>query len=333
MLSPLIKDIEPGSPSWIDTYSLSSRAVARMAQLELAREDHRIYSIEGDLAMPQVPFHLEFPDRSLQIGIAEADMINTAVGLAMQGRIPFVNSFAAFLTMRGCEQLRIGLAYHQANVKLIGYYSGISGGAAATTHHCIEDLAIARAMPGMTVLAPADSLETYKAIRAAAEHDGPVYIRVGRADTPQVYFEDYPFEIGKAVRLKTGKDVTLMATGNQMVAEAVLAAEKLALDNIAATVLNLHTLKPLDSDAVEAAAAVSGAVVTVEDHNVVGGLGGAVAEVLAETRPTPQVRVGLQDAYCTTFGDYGDMLGIYNLDADAIVDAAKRAMQLRDASH
>jgi transketolase len=224
--------------------------------------------------------------------------------------------------------VRLDVAYHRANVKLVGYYAGVSGGPAAATHHCIEDLAVLRAMPNLVVLSPADSVETVKAVRAAAAHDGPVYLRVGRAETPQVYFGDYDFQIGRAVELAAGDDVALIATGNQMVAEAVAASALLATQGIGARVLNVHTVKPIDREAVVAAAA-TGAVVTVEDHNVLGGLGGAVAEVLGEERPVPVVRVGLLDRFCDVVGPYEEMVPYYGLDSVGIARAAHRALDLK----
>jgi len=316
-----------GSPEWVATYTLSSRTACRMAQLDLARVEERLFSLEGDLGQYSVPFHSEIPDRFLQLGIAEADLVGTAVGLARRGKIPFVNSFAAFLSFRACEQVRLDVAYHRANVKLVGYYAGLSGGAAACTHSALEDLAIMRALPNMVVLSPADAVETYKATWAAAAHDGPVYLRVGRAETPQVYFGDYDFEIGRAVELVPGDDVALLATGNQMVAEAVAAAARLGKAGIGARVLDLHTVKPLDREAVLAAAA-TGAVVTIEDHSVLGGLGGAVAELLAQERPVPLIRLGVNDQFCEIVGPYEEMVPYYGLDAPAIAAAALRALEL-----
>lgn len=317
-----------GSPEWIAAYTLSSRTACRKAQLDLARTEERLFSVEGDLGQYSVPFHLELPRRFLQIGIAEADLVMTAAGLAKRGKIPFVNSFAAFLTMRACEQVRLEIAYHRANVKLVGYYAGISGGAAAATHSAIEDMAILRAMPNLTILSPADSVATYKAVFAAAAYDGPVYLRVGRAETPQVYFGDVDLVIGRAIELARGDDVALIATGNQMVAEAVGAAALLQTEGIGARVLDMHTVKPLDRAAVLAAAA-TGAVVTVEDHSVLGGLGGAVAEVLGEERPVPLVRVGVDDQFCEVVGPYEEMVPHYGLDAAGIARAAHRALDLK----
>jgi transketolase len=321
-----------GSPEWIKEYSRSTRTACRKAQLDIARTDDRVFSIEGDLGQYTIPFHLEFPDRFLQIGIAEADMVGTASGLALRGKIPFVNSFSAFLAFRACEQVRLDVAYHKTNVKLVGSYAGISGGAAAPTHHSYEDMAVLRAMPNMTILSPADSVETWKATWAAYKHNGPVFLRVGRADTPQVYFGDYEFEIGKAVRLREGSDVALLASGSQMVWEALEASKQLAEEGIGAQVLNFHTVKPLDRAAVAAAAAETGAVVTVEDHSVLGGFGGAVAEVVLTEQPAPVVRVGIGDVFCETVGTHEEMLPMYGMDARSIVAAAHRALALKKSA-
>ncbi|MBV8201683.1 MAG: hypothetical protein JOZ15_13760 [Acidobacteria bacterium] len=314
-----------GSPEWVAAYSLSTRTACRKAQLDLARVEERLFSLEGDLGQYQVPFHRELPDRFLQIGIAEGDLVGTAVGLALRGKIPFVNTFAAFLSMRACEQVRFAVAGQGANVKLAGYVAGLSGCFAGSTHHCIEDIAILRSLPNLVILSPADAVETYKATWAAAAWDGPVYLRLGRAETPQVYFGDYELVIGKAVELAAGDDVALLATGSQMVAEAVAAAQRLAQEGIGARVLDVHTVQPLDREAVLAAAA-TGAVVTVEEHNVLGGLGGAVAELLAEEAPVPLVRVGVEDRFCEAVGPYEEMVAHYGLDAAAIAAAARRAL-------
>lgn len=321
---------EIGSPEWVEEYGLSSRAVCRMTQLELAREDERVFSIEGDLAMPSVPFHEEFPDRFLQVGISEADLVMTAVGLSKRGKIPFCNSFAAFTTMRACEQVVLDVSYHRANVKLMGYYAGTTGGLAASTHFCLEDLAITRALPHFVVLAPADSIETYKAVRAAYAWDGPVYIRLGRAETPQVYHGDYDFRIGKAVQLAEGGDAAVIAAGVQMVPGALEAVEALGREGVHARVLNLHTVKPLDCEAVAQAAAETGAVVTVEDHNVHGGLGGAVAEVLMQEAPVPIERVGVPDTFCEKVADQEKMLPFYGMDPSSIAAAVRRVIERKN---
>lgn len=284
--------------SWFEEHGLSSRLTCRQAQLELARRDHRIFSIENDLSAPEVPFASEHPTRSLQMGIAEANLLGVAVGLAQRGYIPFVNTFAVFGAMRACEQLRLDVAYNDANVKVMGYYAGVSGGWAGPSHQCIEDLAIAQAIPGLTVLSPADSYETYLATFAAATHPGPVYLRAGRAATPAVYHEEYDFQIGRAVTLREGGDVTIVATGGPIVSMAMEAADLLRRRHIDCGVLNVHTIKPLDSVAILAAARTSRLLVTMEDHNVLGGLGTRVAQLVSSEHPTPVVRVGIQDRYC-----------------------------------
>ncbi len=325
------EELRPGSGAWLDHYGLSSRQVCRMAQLELAYEDERLYSLEGDLGMPSVPFHEVFPKRWVQLGISEADLVGCAAGMSKRGKVPFVNSFASFLIMRACEQVRLAIAYHNSNVKLIGYYSGTSGGLAASTHYCIEDYAITRALPNFVVLSPADSIETYKATRAAFEHDGPVYIRVGRAETPQVYQDDYDFQIGKAVQLSDGDDIAIFATGNLMVAEAQAAVEQLRADGIGARLVNVHTLKPLDGEAIAEAAAACGAAVTVEDHNIYAGLGCAVAEVLMQHAPVPLARVGLDNAFPEKFGPQEEMLPWYGMDAASIAATAKQVLERKSA--
>ena len=304
--------------AWFAEHGLNSRATCRQAQLDLARRNERIISLEGDLGLPEVPFGAEFPDRYRQIGIAEANLVGVAAGLAMRGWVPLVNTFAVFATMRACEQVRIDLAYHRSNVKLVGFYTGLSGGWAGPTHHCLEDIAITRALPGMTVLSPADAWETYQATVAAAEWDGPVYLRVGRAATPAVYRTARPFRIGEAVVLREGTDAAILATGCLLVAEALRAAELLEADGVRCRVVNVHTLKPLDEGAVLAAASDTGLVVTVEDHNVHGGLGSAVASLLAGERPTPVERLGVADRFCRQGAEYPDLLALQGIAAEDV---------------
>jgi transketolase len=314
---------------WYAEHGLSSRVTCRQAQLDLAHADERIFALDADLAVPAVPFPATFPERYVQLGICEANMLGVATGLALRGKVPFVNTFSAFVTFRACEQVRLDVAYHRANVKLVGAYAGISGGPAGPTHHCIEDIAVLRAMPNMVVLSPADALEAYKAVQAAAEHDGPVYVRVGRAETPAVYSRDYTFEIGKAVRLLPGDDVTIVATG-PLVHAAREASSSLRAAGISCGVLNVHTIKPLDREQLVAAALQTGALVTVEEHTVHGGLGTAVAEALLAVAPVPIVRVGLGDRFCEFLGPYEDMLAAYGLDAAGVVEGVRRVLQLKE---
>ena len=305
--------------TWYAEHGLSSRVTCRQAQLELARCDERVVSVENDLGLPTVPFDQEFPDRYVQAGIAESNLMSMAAGLAARGAIPFVNTFAAFATMRACEQMRIDVAYNETNVKVMGYYAGVSGGWAGPTHQCIEDLAITQAIPGLTVLSPADAYETYLATRAAASHPGPVYMRVGRADSPRVYDHEYDFQIGRAVHLRDGNDATIIATGNLVVPLAVDAASLLADRGIECGVLNMHTIKPLDSAAVVEAARRSRLIVTVEDHNVIGGLGSAVARVVLAEHPVPVVRAGIHDRYCDA-DDHEEILASQGVTAAGLCD-------------
>lgn len=320
-----------GLAEWYATYGLSSRVTCRRAQLELAREDDRIFSVENDLGLPEVPFDKEFPDRYLSAGIAEADQIGIAAGLAARGKIPFVNTFAVFGTMRACEQLRLDVCYNGANVKVMGYYTGLSGGYAGPSHQCIEDIAITRAMPGMTVLSPADAYETYLATRAAAVHPGPVYIRASRGPTPAVYDQPVEFRIGEAVVLNDGGvtgtdpvDVSILATGCQIVPMALKAAELLASNGVRARVVNVHTLKPLDETAIIAEARRARLLVTYEDHNRIGGLGSAVSAAVLGEHPVPVLSFGVPDQYCVQTAEYDQMLVRYGLGPDNINSAVLR---------
>jgi transketolase len=309
---------------WHAEYGLSSRTTCRRAQLELARADPRVLSVENDLGLPDVPFGTELPGQYLQVGIAEANLLGIAAGLAMRGNVPFVNTFAAFATYRACEQLRLDVAYQGANVKVIGYYTGLSGGHAGPTHACTEDIAITRAIPGLTVLSPADAYETYLATKAAAAHPGPVYLRASRAATPAVYQQEYDFQIGTAVPLRDGDDVTIIATGCLLVGEALRVAEKLAAEGIECRVLNVHTLKPLDTAAILAAARGSRLLVTYEDHNVVGGLGSAVASLVLQHHPTPVLSYGVPDRFCAQTAEYEDMPARYGFGVDDVCEGVRQ---------
>lgn len=315
---------EPDLAAWHLEYGLNSRFTCRQAQLELAREDERIFSVENDLGMADVPFDREFPDRYLQVGIAEAAQMGVAAGLALAGQVPFVNTFAVFATMRACEQLRLDIGYQRANVKVIGYYSGLSGGHAGPTHHSIEDIAISRAIPGLTVLSPADAYEAYLAVRAAAAHDGPVYMRASRAATPAVHNRPYRFRIGEAVRMREGEDLCIIATGCLMVAQALRLADVLAGDGLTCRVLNMHTLKPLDVAAITAAARETRLLVTYEDHSVINGLGSAVASAVAGRHPTPVLRYGVPDQFCGKTAEYDDMTAMYGFGVEQVRDGILR---------
>jgi transketolase len=320
-------DLKVGSAAWIERYGLSAVETCRLAQLELARQDPRFFSLEADLGdFGGFPFRDEFPDRYIDFGIAEASLIGAAGGLSLRGKIALVNTFASFALMRACEQVRLDLCYHKANAKIFGTFAGLQAGFSGPTHHSIEDIAIARAFPNMTVICPADAVSSYWATLAAGHHPGPVYIRLAVDVTAQVYGEDCPFEIGKGNTLRDGGDLTLVASGLTVVAEALAAADLLKRDGIEARVLDIHTIKPIDRELLAKAARETGLLVTVEEHTVYGGLGGAVAEAVAEEAPVPLRILGIPDAYAEYVGPYTEHLRRYGLDAEGIAAAAHQAV-------
>ena len=267
-------------------------------------------------------FKKEFPERHIDCGIAEANMIGIAAGLASTGKVPFCSSFAMFAAGRTFEQIRNSVGYPHLNVKIGATHAGISVGEDGATHQCNEDIALMRTIPGMTIINPSDDVEARAAVKAAYEMEGPVYLRFGRLAVPVINDrDDYKFEIGKGVVLKEGTDLTLIATGLE-VAESLAAAEKLEADGISVEVINMHTIKPLDVDLVVRSAAKTGKVVTVEEHSIIGGLGSAVAEVLAEKQPAKLLRIGVEDR----FGESGPALKLlekYELDAAGIYKKVK----------
>jgi len=320
-------ELRAGSPAWVARHGLSAVMTCRLAQLELARSDPRFFSLEADLGdFGGFPFRDEFPDRYLDFGIAEASMIGAAGGLALRGKIPLINTFASFALMRACEQVRLDLCYHKANAKIFGTFAGLQAGFSGPTHHSIEDVAIARSLPNMTVIAPADAIAAYRATLAAGRHPGPVFVRLAVDVTAQVYGEDCPFEIGKGNVLRDGNDLTLVAAGLTVVAEALAAADLLAQDGIQARVLDLHTIKPIDRELLARAARETGLLVTVEEHSIYGGLGGAVAEAVAEEAPARMRILGVPDAYAEVVGPHKEHLRRYGLDAAGIAAAAREAL-------
>ena len=267
-------------------------------------------------------FKKVFPERHINCGIAEGNMMAVAAGIATTGKVPFASSFAMFAAGRAFEQVRNSIGYPQLNVKIGATHAGISVGEDGATHQCNEDIALMRTIPGMVVINPADDVEAKAAVKAAYEHEGPVYLRFGRLAVPVINdHADYKFEIGKGIVLREGKDVTIIATGLE-VAETLAAADMLAADGIDAKVINIHTIKPLDEELVIAAAKETGKVVTVEEHSVIGGLGSAVADVLAEKAPTKMLKIGVND----TFGESGPAVALikkYGLDAESIYNKVK----------
>lgn len=293
---------------------------------ELANDDQRIVMLDGDLGSSTKAdiFERAHRDRFLQMGIAEQNMIGVAAGLASMGLVPFISTFVSFAVVRPLDQVRVQVAQTGLNVKLTAGYAGLFTGMAGKTHHIVDDISIMRAMPGMVTVSPADDVETAQVIRWAAGYDGPVYVRIVRDATQRLFDERYTFRFGAAVEIRAGRDLTLIGTGAQT-PRLVDAAELLAADGIDAAVLHLPTLKPLDVDAIVAAAERTGRLVTVEEHTIIGGLGGAVAETLAEHRPTPLRRIGLQDIY-TESAPNEVLLDLYGLSAQRVAEQV-RAMQ------
>ena len=275
-------------------------------------------------------FATRFPERFFNLGVAEAGMVDVAVGLALGGKIPFVNTFAFLLSLRAAEQVRTCVAYSRTNVKLAAGYGGLSDSYDGPTHHSICDLAVMRAMPNMTIVVVADAVEAGKAVPAVAEYPGPVYLRLSRAEVPVIFDASHSLHIGEGVLLRPGGDLTLMGTGI-MVGRCLDAAEGLAAAGIEARVVEMHTLKPLDRDLVLRCAEETGALVTAEEHSVIGGLGSAVAEVVTEAAPVPLERVGLQDCFAET-GGYDELLERYGMGVAHIASAAQRVLKRKEAS-
>ena len=284
----------------------------------LAKHNENIYSVDAEGVWMNTHFREAFPERAIQVGIAEQNLVGVSAGLASRGKIVFANTMAAFITMRACEQVKVDVAYQGFNVKLVASITGVYGAYYGTTHHGLADIAIMRAIPNMVVVVPGDSLEVKKIVNAAVEHYGPMYIRLDYVEP--IYEEDYPFELGKAVTLRDGKDVTLIATGS-MVKRALRAAEMLSKQGIDARVLNMHTIKPIDEKAIIEAGKETGGIVTLEEHSVVGGLGGAVAKIVTDKAPTYVKRIGFQDTFCEIIGPYNEILEQYKLLPPHIVDA------------
>ncbi|MBP3624528.1 MAG: transketolase family protein [Peptococcaceae bacterium] len=303
--------------------SIATRDAYGEALAELGAVNENIVVLEADLSKSTKTsdFKKVYPERHFNMGIAEQNMLGVAAGFAAAGKIPFASSFAVFATGRAYDQIRNSIAYPNLNVKIAATHAGLTVGEDGGSHQMLEDIALMRALPNMTVIVPADGIETKQAIKAAAEYEGPVYIRMGRPKVPVLFDENYTFEIGKGVVLNEGTDVTLVGTGI-MVSKAVEAAELLAAEGISAAVVNISTIKPLDAELIIAQAQKTGAVVTCEEHTIYGGLGSAVAEVLVENCPVPMARVGVADK----FGESGlpdELLEKYGLTAANIAAQAK----------
>jgi len=296
----------------------------------LGKQNDKIVAMTADLAGSTKigRFEKDFPERFFNFGIAEMNMFGAASGMASVGYIPVVSTFAAFAALRSAEFIRTDIVYQKRNVKIIATHSGTSFGQAGTTHHCTEDIAIMRAMPDMVVMAPADSFETANAVAAAIKHDGPVYIRIGRSFEPPLHKNmDFDFEIGKAIELHEGTDITVIATGRTVVG-ALEAAQMAKQQGLSVKVLDLHTIKPIDEQAILSAIMDTRRIITVEDHNVFSGMGSAVADVIAASgKGCVLKKLGLQDEF-SIVGYPDDLLNYYKMDADGIVQAIEEVMKM-----
>lgn len=309
-----------------DAATMTAREIYGRTLAELGKANPKIVGVTADLAKTTAIVHFAnaFPDRFFNVGIAEQNMFGVAAGLAKAGLIPFASTMAIFTCLRGGEQVRTDIAYQNLPVKIIATHAGISFGHAGTTHHCTEDLAVMRSIANMTVICPADGIETSKAVQACADTPGPVYIRIGRGFEPPCYENDnYTYEIGKAITMKEGSDLTIICCGIAVL-QSLQAAKTLAeQDNISVRVINMHTIKPLDREAVMKAVTETRRILTVEEHNVLGGLGDAVASVIAESGKGCVFRKhGIQDTFAT-IGYAEDLYAHYGLDANGIVDQVR----------
>ena len=309
------------------TKLLGTRNVYGDVLAELGEKYQNIVALNADLSgsTKTSVFHKKFPHRFFNMGIAEQDMIGMAVGLATTGKIPFVSTFAIFAVGKPWEQIRQSIANPGVNVKIVSSHGGITVGEDGASHQCLEDIALMRVLPNMTVIIPADGIETRKAVKAIVDHKGPVYMRLSRMRFPVLFDEGYVFKIGKGTVLKEGKDVTIFATGF-MVSQSLKALDQLEAEGISTQLINLTTIKPIDQELIIKAARATGAVVTAEEHSIIGGLGSAVAEVLSEHCPTPMKRIGIKDKPGTS-GNPDELLEHYQLNPQYIISAVKEVLQ------
>ena len=310
--------------------AIPQRQAYGMALAEYGDVNPDVVVLDADVSSSTLTkyFADRHPTRFFNMGVTEASMVNVGVGLALGGAIPFVNTFAALLTLRACEQIRTCVAYARTNVKLVGGYAGLSDYKDGPTHFATNDVALMRAMPNMVVLAPADNTEAAMLVPVIAEHDGPVYMRISRAVVPDVFDSTHTVCIGQGTTVRKGSDVTIIGSGS-MVGRCVRAADLLAREGISARVLSMASIKPLDVDLVRQAAEETGTLVTAEDHTVIGGLAGAVAEALAGHCPTPVEAVGLMDTFAETGPDTESLMDAWGLSVGDIIAATKRALERR----
>lgn len=308
-----------------EVVKMATREAYGKTLVELGAENPDVVVLDADLAAATKTdmFKKAFPERHIDCGIAESNMMGVAAGLSLAGKIPFASSFAMFAAGRAFEQVRNSIGYPHLNVKIGATHAGITVGEDGASHQCNEDIALMRTIPGMVIINPADGVEARAAVKAACEYVGPVYMRFGRAAMPIINDEaDYKFEIGKGQLLREGSDVTIVATGI-MVSASLEAAEMLAADGISAEVINIHTIKPLDADIIIESAKKTGKVVTAEEHSIIGGLGGAVCEALSESYPVPVHRIGVEDVFGES-GSYSALLKAYGLDAEGVYNKVKK---------
>lgn len=297
--------------------------------VKIGRQREDIVVLDADVSgsTRSLLFGKEFPDRYYNVGISEANMVGMAAGMALMGKIPFVNTFAAFMMLRAGDPIRSLISYQNLNVKICGAYSGLSDAYDGASHHSNMDMAFFRALPHMTVISVCDAVETKKAVEASLNISGPVYLRLSRAEMPIIFSEDYNFKVGKGVKLRDGKDVSIIATG-LMVHKALEAADILSQRGIQARVVNMHTIKPIDTELIVNCAKSTGAIVVAEEHGIFGGLYGVVSEVLARNYPTPVANVGIEDTF-TESGDYGQLLDKYGLTSGRIIEKVQEVLKKR----
>lgn len=306
---------------------IATRHAYGEALKELGAVNDLVVALDSDVSTCTMSaiFGAAYPERFFNVGIAEGNMLGMAAGLSTLGYIPFAHTFAMFMAGRGYDQIRNSICYPHLNVKCVGTHAGLSVGEDGATHQCIEDIALMRAIPGMTVICASDAIETEAAVKAMAAYEGPVYLRIGRLPVEIINnFPEYRFEIGKSVQMREGSDATIIATG-LMVPDALKAADALATEGIRVRVINMHTIKPLDEETVVRAAKETGCIVTAEEHNILGGLGGAVAETTGAKSPVPVVRVGVKDSFGRS-GNAQALLKMYHLTPEDIVAAVQEAI-------
>ncbi|MEQ4304380.1 transketolase C-terminal domain-containing protein [Plantactinospora sp. B6F1] len=314
------------------TTAPATRDVYRRTLLDLARRDPRIFCVDSDMGGLEDTFGAELPGQYVNVGIAEANLMGVCAGLAAAGLIPFANTMSGFALWRAGEQLRSDIAANNLPVRVVVTHAGLSAGHYGPSHHALDDLAVARTLPNLTLVAPADAVETEHAVRAAVDHPGPVFIRLGRVATPAVHSRPYRFELGVAVELATGDDVAIIAAAPRPVGVALAARDELARAGVAARVLNMHTVKPVDRAAVVRAARQTAGIVTVEDHLTTGGLGGAVCEVVCAEQPCRVTRIGAAESYLDAVADEETLLAVAGITVERVTEAARELLGHRARS-